>query len=371
MQKKDTSVKVCGFCESAEGSEHKLQTCSRCRLVAYCSKACQAAHWKNGHKQACVAVQDRKPDSLNNNQHAREGNNKTDVVCVICLEPLKPSSSCTLPCDHSFHGGCVSNLRSQAASQVCPLCRTDLPPGPEQAYSECMKLFYGVINKTSKNESEDMLEAVKLGTYAAEEGNVDAQLFLGVCFSRGLGVLQDFKMVFHWYMKAAEQGDPVAQYNVACCHVKGEGVEEDKARAFYWYMKSAKQGFSPAQFNVGGFYFGGDNGVKKDRAKSFYWYMKAAEQGHVKAQYNVGLQYDLGEIGDGKEQDFEKTMYWYMKAAQHGHALSQFIIGRIYDKGDDGIKQDKEKAFQWYMKAVAQGNPEALCWLEQFKKTET
>jgi TPR repeat protein len=439
MQKKDTSVKTCGFCEANEDSEHKLQTCSRCKLVVYCSKACQAAHWKNGHRQACVAVQDRKPDSLNNNQQAREGNNKTDVICVICLEPLKSSSTCTLPCAHSFHSQCVSNLRSQAASQVCPLCRTDLPPGPEQAYTECIKLFYGVINKTSKNESEDMLEAVKLGTYAAEEGNIDAQMFLGQCFSsEGLGVKQDKAKAFYWWLKAAEQGDTFAQHNIGVAYNDGIGVQQDKAKACHWRLKAAEQGNVMAQFNAGVYYHNGD-GVKEDKAKAFYWFMKAAEQGNVQALFNVATYYEDGTVvkqdkakafywllkaaeqgniqaqfsaavyyenGMVVKQDETKAFYWYLKAAEQGHAMSQFLVGTLYGIGDcikqdkakgfhwcmkaakqgivqaqillagcyedgDGVKQDKVKALHWYMKAAEQGNSEALCWLEQHKKTAT
>jgi hypothetical protein len=31
----------------------KLQQCSRCKAVAYCSRDCQVAHWRAGHKEAC------------------------------------------------------------------------------------------------------------------------------------------------------------------------------------------------------------------------------------------------------------------------------------------------------------------------------
>jgi hypothetical protein len=31
----------------------KLQLCASCGVVAYCSKRCQAAHWKAGHKAVC------------------------------------------------------------------------------------------------------------------------------------------------------------------------------------------------------------------------------------------------------------------------------------------------------------------------------
>ena len=39
-----------------------------------------------------------------------------------------------LPCGHSFCTGCVSELRAKGVSQACPLCRSPLPPGPEQLF---------------------------------------------------------------------------------------------------------------------------------------------------------------------------------------------------------------------------------------------
>ena len=30
-----------------------LKLCTKCRLVAYCSKECQTADWKRGHKKVC------------------------------------------------------------------------------------------------------------------------------------------------------------------------------------------------------------------------------------------------------------------------------------------------------------------------------
>ena len=40
-----------GGAEGAGGAPFKR--CSQCRAVAYCSRGCQAAHWKKGHKKAC------------------------------------------------------------------------------------------------------------------------------------------------------------------------------------------------------------------------------------------------------------------------------------------------------------------------------
>lgn len=38
------------------GSAAPFKRCSQCRAVAYCSRECQAAHWKKGHKKACAAA---------------------------------------------------------------------------------------------------------------------------------------------------------------------------------------------------------------------------------------------------------------------------------------------------------------------------
>jgi glycosyltransferase involved in cell wall biosynthesis len=42
----------CSSC-STEGA---VNSCSRCKKVWYCNSECQLAHWKAGHKQACVAT---------------------------------------------------------------------------------------------------------------------------------------------------------------------------------------------------------------------------------------------------------------------------------------------------------------------------
>lgn len=37
-------------------SATRFKRCSRCRANVYCSRKCQAAHWKAGHKKACVVI---------------------------------------------------------------------------------------------------------------------------------------------------------------------------------------------------------------------------------------------------------------------------------------------------------------------------
>ena len=43
------ALKLCAQCET----ECAALFCSKCRCTPYCSKPCQAQHWRNGHKKHC------------------------------------------------------------------------------------------------------------------------------------------------------------------------------------------------------------------------------------------------------------------------------------------------------------------------------
>lgn len=45
----------CASCHASE-DEKKLMKCARCQMKWYCSRECQKAHWKKGHKLYCVQV---------------------------------------------------------------------------------------------------------------------------------------------------------------------------------------------------------------------------------------------------------------------------------------------------------------------------
>lgn len=102
---------------------HTLKSCSRCKLVWYCSTACQTQHWKQGgrHKRFCVAVEARIPA------------NKVEVTappsendCVVCMDSLGSGTIETLACGHTLHVACVKCIKHFSALRACPVCRTGL-----------------------------------------------------------------------------------------------------------------------------------------------------------------------------------------------------------------------------------------------------
>jgi uncharacterized protein len=68
----------------------------------------------------------------------------------------------------------------------------------------------------------------------------------------GHGVPQDYNQASDWYHKAADQGDADAQFYLGCMFYYGRGVAQDYKQALDWYLKAADQGYAPAQNRIGG-----------------------------------------------------------------------------------------------------------------------
>lgn len=84
----------------------------------------------------------------------------------------------------------------------------------------------------------------------AEQGDVGAQIMVGMMYEKGIELQQDFIEAFEWFKLAAEQGNSQAQYKVGLMYANGKGVTPDKDEAFKWFNLAAEQGETDAQFNL-------------------------------------------------------------------------------------------------------------------------
>ena len=80
---------------------------------------------------------------------------------------------------------------------------------------------------------------IKELTAAAEAGDANAQRELGVAYSNGVGVEQDYAKAAELFLKAAEQGHAVAQYDLASMYNMGFGVKKDFVTAYMWMTVAA------------------------------------------------------------------------------------------------------------------------------------
>ena len=388
-----TSLRACANCDALEDPpDTTLIACSRCHMVFYCSRACQAQHFKQkpaGHKQFCFTPEERRPAaaaasekniSESPSQLGAVASNSTlakDGECAICLESLDPSSAgcCTLPCSHVFHASCAEGLRSFDIAQVCPICRADLPPGPQQLFEQGCRLYlpskqlversgglWDRLTATQRRTIDDTLDSWK---GAAEQGHADAQWGLGNMYTEGQGVPQSFKEAGVWFRKAADQGHAEAQCSLGLSYAQGQGMPQSYKEAAVWYRKAADQGHAKAQCNLGAMYAQGQ-GVPQSYKEAAVWIRKAADQGNANAQINLGLSYARGQ---GVPQSSKEAAVWFRKAADQGDSQAQCNLGAMYGKGH-GVPKNTAKALSWFRKAAAQGHQGALDCVAQLEAAE-
>ena len=200
---------------------------------------------------------------------------------------------------------------------------------------------------------------------AAENGDAEAQVWLGWCYANGQGVSKDLKEAAKWYRKSAEQGLKEAQYSLGLCYYNGRGVPQSYEEAVKWYRKAAEQGVKEAQYDLGKCYENGQ-GVSKDINEAVKWYRKAAVQGVKEAQYSLGLCYANGQ---GVPKDFAEAAKWYRKSAVQGVKEAQYDLGKCHENGQ-GVPRDINEAAKWYRKAAVQGVREAQEALDKIKAEE-
>jgi hypothetical protein len=130
--KKSASSFECGNCGQAEAKIGDMNVCGRCRRVRYCSRDCQAAHWKRGgHKKLCIPPEACKPSAQPLEDRSAE------IQCLICLGT--EGRVYTHACRTRIHISCLADLfghhtcgnslcsKSCNVQPPCPVCRVPLP----------------------------------------------------------------------------------------------------------------------------------------------------------------------------------------------------------------------------------------------------
>lgn len=85
----------------------------------------------------------------------------------------------------------------------------------------------------------DYRSALKVWLPQAEQGDPEAQNYVGEIFEKGLGQEPDYVAARQWYEKAADQGYSRAQINLGYVYEKGLGVEPNVTVALNWYRKAS------------------------------------------------------------------------------------------------------------------------------------
>ncbi len=191
----------------------------------------------------------------------------------------------------------------------------------------------------------------------ADEGDLEAQLYIAACYDVGHGVIPSHKKAFHYYKLAADQGNIQAQVSTAFCYEYGKGVEQSDQQAFYYYQLAAEQGNSIAQALLGRFYTKGRS-VEQSYKEALHYYQLAVEQDNLLACEYLAEAYTKGL---GVEVSKEKAAFYTERIKQKadvGDALAQIKMGRLFEKGI-GLEKSLESSFYYYKLAADQGQLQA------------
>lgn len=139
---------------------------------------------------------------------------------------------------------------------------------PSEFAMQGMKMF-------SENKFE---EAFVNFTIAAEQGHVQSQYQLGVCYEMGHGAPRNMTMAARNYRKAADAGHPEAQARLAELLFDGYYVPGDYGEAVRLFKLAAEKGNRDAQAGLARCYELG-RGVPQSIKNARFWYSAAAVQG--------------------------------------------------------------------------------------------
>jgi TPR repeat protein len=191
---------------------------------------------------------------------------------------------------------------------------------------------------------------VDLYRYAAQHGDLDARMRLGLMFHEGDGVMRDPAQAAHWFRLAASEELPAGQAALGYLHEQGVGVEQNFAQALVWYRAAAERNHAWAQYRLGLMYRDG-RGVPRDAETAVTLFRAAAEQGDVGGLYQLGEMY---ENGWGTARDPAEAADWYRRAAERNHDRAEYSLAVMYRDGR-GVPHDAEKAARWFERSALTG----------------
>ena len=98
------------------------------------------------------------------------------IAIAVIWDQSRSRRRCTTPSD-------VAGPLAFGIKQVCPICRVDLPPGPEQLFEEATRRYFDVQRRVDRGEASwgvktkqrEMDEVLLLWRSAAEQGHAGGQ----------------------------------------------------------------------------------------------------------------------------------------------------------------------------------------------------
>ncbi|MBI9099984.1 MAG: sel1 repeat family protein [Spirochaetaceae bacterium] len=221
---------------------------------------------------------------------------------------------------------------------------------------------------------------------AAEKGDTNAIVQVGISYEEGRGVDVDLEEAYKWYKSAAAKGSSEAYYRLGTFFERGYFVEKNSESAMEWYLSSAATGFHRAINKLIQYYednpeerlFWIRKGVEVEEPYSCYCYFLILEPQYPEKALEYLIMSKESEDSEvrgvlsifslnGRYAFFnqELALQYLSEAAASGHHRSQVFLGWLYEFGLL-LEKSPAQAFDLYESAAKQNNIPALYNLSRF-----
>ncbi|MGI9241834.1 MAG: C39 family peptidase [Verrucomicrobiales bacterium] len=190
---------------------------------------------------------------------------------------------------------------------------------------------------------------------AAEDGDPEAELALGMRYRDGEGVARDYQIAIKWYRRCADRGNADGMDNVGFMHLRGWGVPENFDVAAAYFKSAARMNHSQALFNLGNCYFSGQ-GVERDYPQAIGAWERAAAGGHRHSIWRLATLLAAGE-GIGKDRARAKQLC--ESIAGRGDVNGMLLLGELCS-----VQGEQDQAKEWWSRAAEAGSIQAKALLK-------
>ena len=159
-------------------------------------------------------------------------------------------------------------------------------------------------------------------------------------------------------IKAAQAGDADAALKLGVAYFDGTGVEADAQQAEEWLKKAIQGGNREAATRLGYLYLRTSNqGKDVERASKGLEILRTGASEEASANITLGL---LHLVGNFVPQDFDKAAGYFRKASEMGEADGDFYLGQIHS-GEVGFEDriQPEKAIEYLTRSFEGGDFDA------------
>ncbi len=167
----------------------------------------------------------------------------------------------------------------------------------------------------TESETTEVLEQLETEFQEQQLREAEEALRQAQAYEQGNGVEQDDAAAVRFYKEAAERGNSEAQLRLGILYRQRKGVQEE-------FRNKSRFSFGKTAFD---FLFSS----KMDQ-EAFRWLNAAAEQGVAEAQYYLAQFHEQG-IGTNKNQDLADTFYAQAKDAGFDSTLAIDLLRMEYD----------------------------------------